>query len=370
VVIVAIVDVVDVAVDYPGEVRALDGVNLHVLDGEFMAVLGPSGSGKTTLLRVVAGLERASSGIIRFDGEDVTTMAARDRNVSMVFQDGALYPHLTAERNLGFPMRIRGEDEEEIDRRVDQVAAALTLTQYLQNKPAELSSGHRHGVATGRAILGAGRLLLMDEPLANLDSRTRRRVRGELRERKAAQETTILYATNDQEEAMALADRMVVLEAGRVRQIGTPGQIYRRPADTFVASFVGSPPMNITAAKIHSDGAVVAVGSRRLALAGSVVASRPRLRSFFGKSVLIGIRPEHLHYGGADDIANEQRIGGEVVQVEFLGNERQVHFADDEGASFVARLPVDGDIRIGGHVALDVDTTEMHFFDPANGVAI
>ncbi len=171
---------------------------------------------------------------------------------------------------------------------------------------------------------------------------------------------------------MALADRIAVLDAGRVRQVGTPLQIYATPANTFVASFVGSPPMNIVSAGIEGDGdgAVVALGSRRLAVGESVLEKRPRLRGFFGSPVLVGIRPEHLRYGGAGDVAGEQRIGGEVVEVEFLGSDRHVHFVAEDGTAFVARLPVEGDMQIGAHVALGVDTERMHFFDPADGVAI
>ena len=366
------IDVEDVVVDYPGGVRALDHLDLHVIDGEFLAVLGPSGSGKTTLVRVIAGLEKATEGVIRFDGADVTRTAAHRRNVSMVFQDGALYPHLTAERNIGFPLRIRKEDDDEIDRRVGEVAAALTLTQYLQRKPSDLSAGHRHGVATGRAIVSEGRLLLMDEPLAHLDSRMRLRVRTELRQRKAAERATILYATNDQEEAMALADRIAIIEDGRIRQVGTPQQIYRTPASTFVAGFVGSPPMNIVDAILEGadTGATLSVGGRTLVIGEAVIEGRPRLREFFGREIYVGIRPEQLKYGGAGDVAAEQRIGGEVVQVEFLGADRLVHFLVEGATIFVVRLALEAEVAAGSHIALGVDAEQLHFFDPDGGAAI
>ena len=369
---VAYVDVEDVVVEYPGEVLALDGVDLHIMDGEFLAVLGPSGSGKTTLVRVIAGLEKAEAGVIRIDGREVTTTAAHRRNVSMVFQDGALYPHLTAERNMGFPLRLRKRTDEEIDRRVGEVAASLTLTQYLQRKPSDLSAGHRHGVATGRAILGAGRLLLMDEPLANLDSRMRQRVRGELRERTAAEEATILYATNDQEEAMMLADRIAILEAGRIRQVGTPQQIYQTPASMFVAGFVGNPPMNIIDAVVAEDGGGVelSLAGRTIHVGADVVDTSPRLREFAGREVYVGVRPEHLRFGGAGDVGTEQRVGGEVVQVEFLGGEQLVHFLVEGATTFTVRLPMEAAVQVGSHVALGIEPERLHFFDPDDGLAI
>ncbi len=373
------VDVEDVVMDYSDEVRALDGVDLHIMDGEFLAILGPSGSGKTTLIRVIAGLERPTSGVVRMGGTDVTDTPVHRRNLSMVFQDGALYPHLTAERNMGFPLRVRKRAQDEIDRTVGEVAAALTLTQYLQRMPADLSAGHRHGVATGRAIVGGGKLLLMDEPLAHIDMAMRRRVRRELIERKAAEVATIVYATNDQEEAMALADRVAVLDAGRVRQVATPRQLYERPGNTFVAGFVGSPAMNLALGELSSagDGVTVAVGSRSVTLGSVVLDAVPRLRSFGDRSVIVGVRPEHLRYGGGRDVVGEQRIGGEVTAVEFLGAERLVYFESGApgpdglpGQPFIARLPVAAEVHVGSHVALAVDPERLHFFDPEDGLAI
>ncbi len=354
-----------------GDGPPIISADLGIRDGEFLALLGPSGSGKTTLVRIIAGLDSPSSGRVLMDGRDVTGLPPAQRDVAVVFQEWALYPHLTAGGNMGFPLKIRREDDEAIEERVGEVAESLSLSGLLERRPVELSAGHRHGVATGRALVGGGRLLLMDEPLANLDAAMRRRVRLELLKVQRETGTTIVYATNDQEEAVALADRVAVLGEGRVQQVAPPSVLYARPVNTFVAAFVGSPPMNLVRAAVVASGggATLWLGSRHIDLEAAQLARRPGLRSHFGGEVLVGIRPEHLHYGGIGaPTSGEQRIGGEVIQVEFLGSSQLVHFVNDAvaadgtpGAEFQARVGGDDPVRLGAHVALALDVDRLCF---------
>ncbi len=373
------VELSDIRLAYGDAPPILVDFDLYVPDGAFLAVIGPSGSGKTSVLRVIAGLEQPGAGKVVVDGADVTRTPPHKRNLAMVFQDWALYPHLTAGKNISFPMDLRGDDPEAIARRVEEVARTVALGGQLQRKPTELSAGHRHGVATGRALAANRPLLLMDEPLANLDAGRRRRVRLELARLHRDTGLTVVYATNDQEEAMALADLVVVLDGGALQQVGPPQQLYAKPRNAFVAGFVGSPAMNLLRVAIVEDrgGALLWLGSRSLVLAPGDLARVPGLRRHFGGEVLMGIRPEHLRYGAAAGDGPEQRIGGEVRQVEFLGSQQLVHFTNDAitadgtaGAEWVARLSADAAVRRGDHVALAVDVDRMCFFDPADGMAV
>lgn len=366
-----------------GVTKSFDGgppvvaADLAVEDGEFLALLGPSGSGKTTLVRIMAGLEAPSEGRVLIDGEDVTKLPPAKRGVAVVFQEWALYPHLTAGGNMAFPMKVRRADDKAIDERVGEVAESLSLARLLDRRPTELSAGHRHGVATGRALVGGGSLLLMDEPLANLDASLRRRVRLEVRRLQQEEGTTIVYATNDQEEATALADRVAVIGEGRIQQVAAPAVLYRRPRNTFVAGFVGSPPMNLARAAITSegDGAALWLGSRRFEIETAELARRPGLRYHFGEEVLVGIRPEHMRMSAIGGRGGpEQRIGGEVTDVEFLGSRLLVHFVNDgidadgiPGAEFQALVEADHDIAVGQHLALAVDVARFAYFDPGDG---
>ncbi len=373
------VELSDITLAYPGSPPTLTAFDLYVPDGAFLALIGPSGSGKTTVVRVIAGLEQPAAGTVRIGGVDVTATQPHKRNLAMVFQDWALYPHLTAGKNIAFPMELRGDDPDAIARRVEEVARTVALGSQLERKPSELSAGHRHGVATGRALAGARPLLLMDEPLANLDAGRRRRVRLELARLQREAALTVVYATNDQEEAMALADVVAVLHGGALQQVGPPQQLYRKPCNAFVAGFVGSPAMNLLRAAIVEDrgGALLWLGSRSLVLTPADLSRVPGLRDLFGGEVVVGIRPEHMRYGRPTGEGPEQRIGGEVTQVEFLGSQQLVHFTNDAitaggeaGAEWVARIAVDAPIRRGDHVALALDVERLCFFDPADGVAV
>ncbi len=373
------VELSDIGLAYGDAPPILSDFDLYVPDGAFLAVIGPSGSGKTSVVRVIAGLERPSAGTVRIDGTDVTAAPPHKRNLAMVFQDWALYPHLTAGKNISFPMELRGDDPETIARRVEEVARTLALDGQLERKPTELSAGHRHGVATGRALAGDRPLLLMDEPLANLDAARRRRVRLELARLQRESGLTVVYATNDQEEAMSLADLVAVLDGGVLQQVAPPQQLYRKPRNEFVAGFIGSPAMNLLRAAIVEDrgGAILWLGTRSLVLAPADLARVPGLRRHFGGEVLVGIRPEHLRYGPPPGDAAEQRIGGEVRSVEFLGSQQLVHFTNDAitargqaAAEWVARIGADVSVRRGDHVALAVDLERVCYFDPADGEAV
>ncbi len=370
----------DVTVAYDDGPPVLRNFDLYVDDREFLGLLGPSGSGKSTIIRVIAGLERPSSGQVIIDGEDVTRLPPAKRNLAVVFQDWALYPHLSAGGNMGFPMKVKGDEPAAIAQRVGQVAATLALSALLDRRPGELSAGHKHGVATGRALVGKPRLLMMDEPLANLDAKLRRQVRTELSRIHREQDVTVLYATNDQEEALTLADRVAVIDGGALQQAAAPQAIYRRPLNTFVATFVGTPAMNLLRAGVIAggDGVTLLLGSRRIDVPADEVAKVPALLRQQGREVVVGIRPEQLRYGGvALPAGQEQRVGGEVSMIEFLGSDQLVYFSNDAiaadgtpGAEWVARLPADAPVRRGEHVALAVDVDRLCYFDPADGEAL
>ena len=348
-------------VKHYGATPVIHGVDIDIRDGEFVALVGPSGCGKSTLLRAIAGLESITSGAIRLGGRIINDVAPKDRNIAMVFQNYALYPHMTVAQNLGFALKLQGEDKARIQRRVHEVAAILGLENLLGRTPRQLSGGQRQRVAMGRAIVRQPDAFLFDEPLSNLDAKLRVQVRTEIKALHQRLSTTTVYVTHDQVEAMTLADRIVVLRDGVVEQAGAPLELYDRPANAFVAGFIGSPAMNFIPGRLHLDGAasgVVTDDGLRLPLA------RPP-RGRHGDSVLYGARPEHfaLDSGGAG-------LPAEVVVVEPTGSETQVavrlHGRHDVLAAFRDRV----DLRPGDTLRLQPVAAQAHLFDAASGARL
>ncbi|MFI2648520.1 ABC transporter ATP-binding protein [Micromonospora fulviviridis] len=310
---------------YPGGVRALDALDLEIADGEFFALLGPSGCGKTTLLRTIAGLEVASGGSVRIGERDVTGLPPGKRDVAMVFQDYALFPHMTVRDNIAYPLRIKKVDRRSRGSKAADTAEELGLSGLLERRPGQLSGGQQQRVALARAMACHPQVFLLDEPLSNLDARLRLEARTFLKRLQRELGVTTVFVTHDQAEALALADRIAVMEGGRIRQVGTPTEVFRRPVNTFVAGFIGSTPMNLVDARVHGDE--LAVGPARLPLPDD---SRGHVTD--GERLVYGIRPEYLDYSPT---AVPGALTGEVVVVENLGSVSLVSLdvpADDTGA--------------------------------------
>jgi multiple sugar transport system ATP-binding protein len=376
---------------YVTGVRALDGLDLDVGDGEFVVLVGPSGCGKTTALRMVAGLESITDGTVTIGGRVVNDVSPRQRDVAMVFQNYALYPHLTVAQNIGFALTNKKTPKDERDRRVRSAAAALGLSGLLNRKPAQLSGGQRQRVAMGRAIVREPSVFLMDEPLSNLDAKLRVQMRSEvLRVHKAIGAAT-LYVTHDQVEAMTMGDRVAVLHEGVLQQYATPRELYDRPANLFVAEFIGSPEMNLYEASVSGSGSELVLGSQRLALG----TAQTLLEPYRGRKVIAGIRPEDLLPGTAGDAdrPGQATLAADVRVVESLGDETHVFFSIDAptaGASAlaaaageaetrllaaethngIARLDTRARARPGERVTFRLDPARLHFFDPDTSIAI
>jgi ABC-type sugar transport system ATPase subunit len=327
-----------------GEVEVVHGVDLEIADREFMVFVGPSGCGKSTLLRMIAGLEDITAGEIAIDGRVVNELDPKDRDIAMVFQDYALYPHMTVFENMAFSLRYRGIDRQEIHRRVDEAARILDIEPYIARMPRQLSGGQRQRVAMGRAIVRDPKVFLFDEPLSNLDAKLRVQMRTEIKRLRERVATTTIYVTHDQVEAMTLADRIVILNHGRIEQIGTPEDVYDRPASTFVAGFIGAPPMNLLPA--------TALPAERLS-----GARRPP------QDLLVGVRPEHLVWAAS----GTPLIEGNASVVEPLGSDTLVSL-DVAGSALVVRLPPRIVRRRGEAVRLTADPANLHFFDRTTGI--
>jgi multiple sugar transport system ATP-binding protein len=369
---------------FSGEVAAVDDVSLRIADGEFLALVGPSGCGKSTLLRTIAGLEDATSGEISIGGVDVTDLAPRHRDVAMVFQSYALYPHMSVRQNLGYGLKVRRTPKAEIARRVSEVASLLGLADLLERRPAQLSGGQRQRVAMGRAIVREPKAFLMDEPLSNLDAKLRVGMRASLAQLHQKLGVTTVYVTHDQVEAMTLGHRVAVMRDGRILQIDSPQRLYEDPRDLFVAGFIGSPAMNLVEARLDEDDVVF--GRYRVPL-------DPRRRpaaSSSGTAVVLGIRPESFE-DAAFGIAELPTIDVEVGVLEELGSDAHVFFgvdaprvgADsletpDDGTALVSEQPalvtarVDPrtTARVGASLRLAVDPSRFHFFDPEGGASL
>ena len=331
-----------------GHAPAADNVSLDIADGEFMVLLGPSGCGKTTTLRMVAGLESITSGTVSIDGRVVNQVPAKDRDIAMVFQSYALYPHMSVKDNLAFGLKRRSVDRAEIERRVANVAGILGLAEFLSRKPHALSGGQRQRVALGRAIVRDPKVFLFDEPLSNLDAALRVGMRGELIKLHHHLGATMIYVTHDQVEAMTMGDRICIMNGGKVVQIGAPLDVYRDPADTFVASFLGSPPTNLLSGVFN--GASLNIGATKL----------PFTKRGAADQVILGIRPEDIRIDGA-----APHTQGEVLAIEPLGAETIVRFRIAGVASDVlVRGPRTVAVRVGERAPIAFDLASAHLFDP------
>ena len=362
-----------------GGVKAVDDVSLLIEDGEFMVLVGPSGCGKSTLLRAIAGLEDIDMGGVIIEGRDVTDLPPRERDIAMVFQSYALYPHMSVRQNLGYGLKVRRLGKQETDERVERVARLLRLDGLLDRRPAALSGGQRQRVAMGRAIVREPKAFLMDEPLSNLDAKLRVSMRAELAALHQRLRATTVYVTHDQVEAMTLGQRVAVMRHGRIQQVDTPKTLYAEPANVFVASFIGSPAMNLVHARF--DGEAVSFGGHRIELA---TASRPGAPA---GEIVLGIRPEAFEDASFADPALP-RLDVDVGVLEDVGADVLVYFAVDaaparveedesanesetliaaEGTTFTARVNPATAARVGQRIELAVDPTGFHYFDPASG---
>ena len=335
----------------------IPGANLQIEDGSFVVFVGPSGCGKTTLLRMIAGLEDVTSGRILIDGANVVDVPPAKRGLSMVFQSYALYPHMSVRGNIAFGLKMAGLPRPEIDRKVDAAAAILNLTSYLDRKPRELSGGQRQRVAIGRAIVREPKAFLFDEPLSNLDAALRVQMRQEVTRLQRQLKTTAIYVTHDQVEAMTMADRIVVLHAGVIQQYDTPEQVYEKPANQFVAGFIGSPTMNFLPVRLQGDSVVLASDGRALALGDE---HRGCLRNAGGEATL-GVRPEHLVLCNPGD-----GIAASIKLVEPLGSDTMVHF-DLAGTAAIARVDPATKPKVGETIALRMVPSRVHMFDVKSG---
>jgi len=388
---VADIEFQGVAKVYPDGTRAVDGLDLAIDEGEFMVFVGPSGCGKTTALRMVAGLEEISEGTIRIGDRIVNNVSPKDRDIAMVFQTYALYPHMTVEENLAFGLKLRKLTKVEIGRRVHAAATTLGLEEFLQRKPRALSGGQRQRVAMGRAIVREPRAYLMDEPLSNLDAKLRVQMRAEIHKLQRELGVTTIYVTHDQTEAMTMGDRVAVMLSGHLQQVDNPERLYERPANQFVAGFIGSPSMNMVEARLSrtDDDLIVTFGACRLVVDTEVVAERPALSEYDGRKVTLGIRPEDFEDAAFTAEAPPERTLDIVTGLrEALGSEVLVHFSvatasasapdasefiesvGDAGSIFVARVHPQTKAREGEPLRLVVNNKRLHFFDPDTGLAI
>jgi multiple sugar transport system ATP-binding protein len=342
---------------YSEDVIAVNDLNLEIGDGEFICLVGPSGCGKTTALRCVAGLEEISDGRLLIGDRVVNNVAPKDRDIAMVFQSYALYPHMTVYDNLAFGLKLRKMSKSEIDRRVKEGAEILGLQKFLDRKPRALSGGQRQRVALGRAIVREPAVFLMDEPLSNLDAKLRVQTRAEIARLHQRLGTTTIYVTHDQVEAMTMGDRIAVMRDGILQQVGTPQELYDHPVNVFVAGFIGSPAMNFATTK--SEGKDLIFGGAKLVLTGDqarAADSRPD-----GADVLIGFRPEHIEVGNGQ--ASAVRFPATVDVVEYLGNDELIH-AKSEGNEIVALIPSSKGVNVGDNVEFAVPMEKLHIFDP------
>ncbi len=390
----------DVSKVYPDGTEAVSDLDLDVHDGEFMVLVGPSGCGKTTALRMVAGLEEISGGELRIGDQVVNHVAPRDRDIAMVFQSYALYPHLSVYENIAFSLRMRGAPKSEIDRRVRETAQTLGLEELLNRKPRALSGGQRQRVAMGRAIVREPAAFLMDEPLSNLDAKLRVQTRAEISALQDRLGTTTIYVTHDQVEAMTMGDRVAVMRKGRLQQVDEPQTLYDRPVNVFVGGFIGSPAMNMLEVTLQeaAEGLVAELGDDRIDVGRETLEIRPGLRSYVGQPVIMGIRPEDMEDAAlAPDAPEGDRLRGVMRLRESLGSQVMAHItiaakpaatdvslelAADAGAQeggsllggdgtlITAAFGARSQVKEGDQVEAVVDTRNLHFFDPHSGLGI
>ncbi|CAN5138616.1 sn-glycerol-3-phosphate ABC transporter ATP-binding protein UgpC [soil metagenome] len=397
---------------YGEDVLAVDSMSLDINDGEFVVFVGPSGCGKSTALRMIAGLEDISKGKVFIGDNVVNDLPPRERDVAMVFQNYALYPHMNVRENMGFALKLRKMDKDEINRRVEEAARILSIERFLDRKPKALSGGQRQRVALGRAIVREPKAFLMDEPLSNLDAKLRVQMRTEIAKLHNRIGTTTIYVTHDQTEAMTMADRIVVLKDGIVQQVASPQQMYEHPVNVFVAGFIGSPAMNFIRARLEKEngGYAATFGRTRLPLSREAVGQSEGLGRYAGKEVVLGIRPEHIEDAtlaegddlGGTDAPNAIEVEPQVI--ESMGSEKYLYFslpkeyaarlesiekltegegegadeggaegsgsADDFGDLMVARVSVESGARLGQPLRLAMDAEKIRLFDPETEKAI
>jgi len=368
---------------YDNGFQAIHDLDLEINDGEFLVLVGPSGCGKSTALRMVAGLETISGGDLRIGDRIVNDVEPKDRDIAMVFQNYALYPHMSVYDNIGFALKLAKVPKDEIDTRVRKAAEILELTANLDRKPGQLSGGQRQRVAMGRAIVRQPSAFLMDEPLSNLDAKLRVQMRAEIAGIQRELGVTTLYVTHDQVEAMTMGDRVAVIKDGYLQQVDTPQNLYDHPANVFVAAFIGSPSMNLYEATIQ--GHTLQLGSQTLSLDDSLFDRHPALAGYQGKRVIVGIRPEDFEDATlADSTAAQRRITAMVKLTEALGSEIMVHFeldaptvdsgdpdaVEDTGADAVGRFNPRSQVRMGEIAEIAVTTENLHFFDPQTRLTI
>jgi multiple sugar transport system ATP-binding protein len=385
---------------YADGTRAVEDLNLEIQDGEFLVLVGPSGCGKTTALRIIAGLEDISEGTVRIGDKVVNRVPSRDRDVAMVFQSYALYPHLNVFDNIAFGLTLRKLPKAEIKRRVGEVAKVLELTEHLDRKPKNLSGGQRQRVAMGRAIVREPQAFLMDEPLSNLDAKLRVQMRAQIARIQRDLGVTTVYVTHDQTEAMTLGDRVAVMRKGVLQQVGPPQELYDRPVNLFVAGFIGSPGMNVLAGRLETDDQGhywTVLDSQRLKLTDSVLYERPALKGYVGKDIVVGIRPEDMEDAEIAGVEDGYVLKATADLVEAMGSDVLVHFPvqvrpartaeteelADEGftvalpesnrhdvTTLVGRFSPRTRVFEGQSVTVRVDTARLHFFDPESGSSI
>ncbi|MBO9532796.1 MAG: sn-glycerol-3-phosphate ABC transporter ATP-binding protein UgpC [Solirubrobacteraceae bacterium] len=385
---------------YSGDQRAVSDLSLDIADGEFLVLVGPSGCGKTTALRMIAGLEDITGGELKIGDRVVNHVPSRDRDIAMVFQSYALYPHLSVYDNIAFGLKLRKAPKDEIDRRVRTAAKSLDLIDFLERKPRALSGGQRQRVAMGRAIVRQPAAFLMDEPLSNLDAKLRVQTRAEIARLQRELATTTIYVTHDQVEALTMGDRVAVMKKGELQQVAPPQELYDRPVNLFVGGFIGSPSMNMFEATLRkeADGSLRAdLGGQSLTLDPELVAARTGLGAYIGKPLILGIRPEEIEDAAIDPAAPaDRRLRGVLKLREALGSEIMAHLeieatpgrTDDSAeleadlglsalgsddtrvATLVARFSPRSKVELGQTVEMRVDTRNLHFFDPTNGLGI
>ena len=379
---------------YPNGTRALEDVSITINDGEFVVLVGPSGCGKTTLLRMVAGLEDITEGEIAIGDKTVNEVAPKDRDIAMVFQNYALYPHMSVYDNMAFSLKLRKLPKDEIEKKVKDAAKTLEISELLERKPKALSGGQRQRVAMGRAIVRSPQAFLMDEPLSNLDAKLRVQMRAELGQLHTQLQTTTLYVTHDQVEAMTMGDRVAVIRKGELQQIDTPREIYSNPKNIFVAGFIGSPSMNFVYAKIktENDGIELTFGDNQIRYKDQ---KKEKLKSFENKEIILGIRPEAFEDGYfANEADYSESIKVKVSLLEQLGSDSYVHFYKDikpvqteaieeiladegeditvlgDSTKFIARINPNSTVAEGEEIELKINPSKLHFFDPVSGDVI